>query len=395
MSKDLVLNSLEIRRFRCFRELRIAHLGRVNLIVGKNNVGKSTLLEALRLFARPASLGDLLEIFSGRDEIFTAELEEWSRSHVPSLPVDSLFFGRKATPGEENAITIGPINSTDDILRIVLNISNLQLLPAMQSVGPDKAVVNEIITKPYTTLRSLIFRVGPAAKSILVGIATSERLGFVPSTAGGSSPDVESSTMPIREFPLHSVGPDGLSLNIIVRLWDDVSLSSLEGDVIGALRIISPEVERVATKGPGDRIRATSQVKSVVNRVPFAKVQTDEEPIPLRAMGDGVNRLFGIALALVHAKDGLLLVDEIENGIHYSVQADLWRLVFETAARLNVQVFATTHSYDCIKAFEEAARESEEEGVLVRLARKGDRTLVGEFDERELEIAVEGEIEIR
>ena len=78
---------------------------------------------------------------------------------------------------------------------------------------------------------------------------------------------------------------------------------------------------------------------------------------------------------LAHAKDGVLLVDEIENGIHYSVQPDLWRVVFEMATRLNVQVFATTHSYDCIKAFEEAARESEEEGVLVRLARKGDRTI--------------------
>ena len=133
----------------------------------------------------------------------------------------------------------------------------------------------------------------------------------------------------------------------------------------------------------------------MASRIPFVRVENLSEPIPLRALGDGVNRLFGLALALTNAKDGLLLIDEIENGIHYSVQADLWRLVFETAARLNVQVFATTHSYDCIKAFEEAARESEEEGILVRLARKGDRTLVGEFDERELEIAVEGEIEVR
>ena len=60
MPKDLILNSLEIQRFRCFRELRIGHLGRVNLIVGKNNVGKSTVLEALRLFARPESAADLL-----------------------------------------------------------------------------------------------------------------------------------------------------------------------------------------------------------------------------------------------------------------------------------------------------------------------------------------------
>ena len=97
----------------------------------------------------------------------------------------------------------------------------------------------------------------------------------------------------------------------------------------------------------------------------------------------------------MHAKGGILLVDEIENGIHYSVQTNLWHLVFEMAARLDVQVFATTHSYDCIKAFEAAASESDEEGVLVRLARKGDRTLVGEFDESELGVAVEGQIEVR
>jgi AAA15 family ATPase/GTPase len=54
MPKDLILNSLEIRRFRCFRELRIERLGRVNLIVGKNHVGKSALLEALRAIVRKA-----------------------------------------------------------------------------------------------------------------------------------------------------------------------------------------------------------------------------------------------------------------------------------------------------------------------------------------------------
>jgi predicted ATPase len=199
----------------------------------------------------------------------------------------------------------------------------------------------------------------------------------------------------MRDIPLHSVGPDGLRPMNVVPLWDRISLSSLEAEVINALRIISPEVERVAVKGPGDRLRRDPQGPEVDDRVPFVKVEGFEDPMPMRALGDGVNRLFGLSLALVSAKGGLLLVDEIEDGIHYSVQADLWRLIFESAARLNVQVFATTHSYDCIKAFEEAARESEEEGVLVRLARKGDRTLVGQFDERELEVAIEGDIEVR
>ena len=69
MAGDLILNSLEIQRFRCFRELRIERLGRVNLIVGKNNVGKSTILEALKLFASPSSLEGLLEILASRNEI--------------------------------------------------------------------------------------------------------------------------------------------------------------------------------------------------------------------------------------------------------------------------------------------------------------------------------------
>ena len=52
-----------------------------------------------------------------------------------------------------------------------------------------------------------------------------------------------------------------------------------------------------------------------------------------------MQRTFGIALALVNARNGLLLIDEFENGLHYLVQPDLWRLIFQVARRLNVQVF--------------------------------------------------------
>jgi hypothetical protein len=400
MPKDLILNSLEIQRFRCFRELRIGHLGRVNLIVGKNNVGKSTILEALRLFAKPGSFRDLLEILSTRNEVFANELfavDELSGRSLPFLPVNGLFFGRKASPGEESAIRIGPVGSQSEALRIALHVSHSPSPPFSVShpVGPYKPLIYEATSGSYESVRTLLFGVGAATRWILAGVTTFERPTATGDNGNLPYPDADSFKAPIRDIPFSSLGPDGLSGDAITRFWDDISLSSLEKHVIGALRIISPEIERVAMKGPGGRIDRVSQAPESANRVPFAKVESFEEPIPLRALGDGVNRLFGLALALVHAKDGLFLVDEIENGIHYSVQPDLWRLVFEMATRLKVQVFATTHSYDCVKAFEEAARENEEEGVLVRLARKGDRTLVGEFDEGELKIAVEGEIEVR
>ncbi len=126
------------------------------------------------------------------------------------------------------------------------------------------------------------------------------------------------------------------------------------------------------------------------------KVAGIDEPIALRSLGDGMQRVFGLALTLVNAKDGILLIDEIENGLHYSVQPDIWHLVFQLAHRLNVQVFATTHSLDCIKAFQEAARENtQEEGLLIRLQGKKGEIGAVLYEEEELAIATHEQIEVR
>jgi predicted ATP-dependent endonuclease of OLD family len=73
----------------------------------------------------------------------------------------------------------------------------------------------------------------------------------------------------------------------------------------------------------------------------------------------------------------------------------LWRHLFRLAQELNVQVFATTHSYDCVLAFQEAAREAPEEGVLVRLERNKDQFRVTSYDEDRLQIVAREEIEVR
>ena len=106
--------------------------------------------------------------------------------------------------------------------------------------------------------------------------------------------------------------------------------------------------------------------------------------------------MFGIALALVNAKDGMLLIDEVDTGLHYSVLPDLWKLIFEVAHRLNVQVFATSHSWDCIQAFQQAAdANKDEEGVLIRLEVQDGEVVPVTFDERMLNIATREHIEVR
>lgn len=108
-----------------------------------------------------------------------------------------------------------------------------------------------------------------------------------------------------------------------------------------------------------------------------------------------MQRMLGIALALVNAENGILLIDEIENGLHYSIQTDLWRLIFQVAQRLNIQVFATSHSWDCIESFQKAAQENEQEGILIRLEHKKGEVVATIFDEDKLAIATREQIEIR
>jgi AAA domain, putative AbiEii toxin, Type IV TA system len=292
---------------------------------------------------------------------------------------------------------IGPANSPDRILRLsvekterTFRAHDARYMEVGKPIGTDV---------PYFIVFSqenvLTFRIGESSQNLIIDKPTGHVYRPDAGTENAVPQSNGSDAAPLRTIPFYWVGPNGLSLECIGTLWDRVSLTPLEEDIVAALRIISPDADRVALKSWRDVANNEHQMRDAKNRMPYVKVESLEEPIPLRALGDGVNRLFGIALALAHAKGGILLVDEIENGIHYSVQTDLWHLVFKMAANLDIQVFATTHSYDCIKAFEAAASESEEEGVLVRLSRKGDRTLVGEFDESELGIAVEGQIEVR
>jgi predicted ATP-dependent endonuclease of OLD family len=98
----------------------------------------------------------------------------------------------------------------------------------------------------------------------------------------------------------------------------------------------------------------------------------------------------------VNVKNGILLIDEFENGLYYAVQPDLWQFIFRIARRLNVQVFATTHSWDCIEGFQKAAQaDNQNEGMLIRLEYKKGEVAITLFDERRLGIATHERIEVR
>jgi AAA15 family ATPase/GTPase len=176
-----------------------------------------------------------------------------------------------------------------------------------------------------------------------------------------------------------------VNLGKVSSLWDEIYLTSKEDIVIEALRIILPTVDRIGFS-----------VSEGFNNIRL-KVKDHEKPIPLSSMGYGMNRILNLAIALVSTEKGVLLIDEIETGLHYEAQLDMWRLVLKTAQDLDVQVFATTHSWDCIAAFKEALQELEDQSVakLFRLDSKYGKLRAVEYDAEEIRIAVNQGVEVR
>jgi AAA15 family ATPase/GTPase len=120
------------------------------------------------------------------------------------------------------------------------------------------------------------------------------------------------------------------------------------------------------------------------------------EMIPVTQMGQGFNRLLDIYSEIVAAEAKVLLIDEIENGIHHSVLETIWRGLFQAAREAGVQIFATTHSWECVLAADRAAREQMPYDLnLIRLDRVEDNIKATLIDAQAIGTAKELHWEMR
>ena len=118
--------------------------------------------------------------------------------------------------------------------------------------------------------------------------------------------------------------------------------------------------------------------------------------IPFSELGEGANRLLALGVALGCSENGLLLIDEIDTGLHYTVLADMWRMVIKSAQELDLQVIATTHSSDCLRALRDAVEADAglaDEVATYSIDRRVDEAV--RFDGSELGVIVDNEIEVR
>ena len=354
------LESLSISGFRGIDQLTIPRLGRVALIAGKNGIGKTTVLDAVRIYAARGRFDALRELLTHREEFAPGRNEEGDRVDVPNF--DSLFNRTNA----RHAIEIGP--SCGPALQVQYG----------EEVPFDDEAINLTIDTDSAAL--LVVSFGDTRVSYAV-----PELALAGSRRHHVPRDQEKLPAPIR---LESLGPATLPNKHLARLWDEVALTDGEELVVEALRLVYGErVKRAAVIG--------DDFRNVGRRV-VVKLSDHSNPVPLKSLGDGVTRMFGVALAMADCQDGILLLDEAENGVHYSLQSKFWSMVLQAAETHNIQVLATTHSKDCINGFAAAAlAHPEVEGNLVRIGWRNDKLRAVDYSKEQLEVAAAQNIEVR
>jgi AAA15 family ATPase/GTPase len=304
-----LIENLQITNFKCFKQLEVKGLGQVNLIGGKNNVGKTAFLEAVELFSATTP-GYHLAVLMLNIQIL---LNRRQRRHIhqTSQPMELDFFYNNASS-----------------IRISSNSERYCQIERIFGVSEDNGL-------PQESLRLSVSNQGVQ--------------------------EMFPTPTPVTRFTLtnnEEISQMGKSIKIINKLPLVNFLSSTAAseqdiaDLLGEVIELGREefVNQSLTKFDPN-IQAVKPIPKSNHILLKLKLITRENLVLLSSLGEGINRYIAILCAIWANKDGFLLIDEIENGIHYTNYKKLWEIIFKTSVEANCQLFITTHSKECITAF--------------------------------------------
>jgi AAA15 family ATPase/GTPase len=313
-----MLNSLHIKNFRGFRDLKIETLNRVNLLTGQNNTGKTGVLEALVLLlgdSEPNQRQLLPNLFRPAGGDYVDNFWKWlihNKSAAVNLQIRASFDDQNDFGVILHPKRLAPTDFDVSIFDASVDIGGFDCF-----CGAFGQVQRVVGTVQRVNLNTAIFSTKPSD--------------------------------PVQ---------DAVDFNRVI-------LRRRKKQVEEMLRQIEPRlltIEALQLK--------SGQPGQPTNPLIYAEIEGLSEMIPVTQLGQGFNRLLDIYSELVVADAKVLLIDEIENGLHYSVLPLVWKGLFLAAQEFDVQIFATTHSWECILAADKAARERENyELEMIRLDR--------------------------
>ena len=362
---------ISIRNFRAIASLEIENIKQINLLTGRNNCGKIFVLEAIFLLAGMSNPFLAVTIQNLRGLTLTDNEDFGYLFHG----FDS--FGNPAISGEsghqQRVLDIGLIYPT--------SIGIVEQIPGRQEPTDNKPISSTIATEDVPDGLAFDFGVDGEKFHAEVKITPGNP------TYLGVGGQVNIQPAPgYRETLRATFTRPATIMNGLQQRLEAVLVRKEAAGIIAALREIEPGLNDVKL-GAGGKI--------------YTDIAGIGKLVPINIMGEGIIKILRTLVDILEMKDGILLIDEIENGLHYTALAPLWKAVFKMARESNVQLFIATHSNECIDAMVRTYRTYHDTDMgkdfisLFRVDREGDRHRAFQFDAEILLAGIGEDFEVR
>lgn len=326
----MFLKNINIRNFKQIESLAIKNIKQINLITGRNNCGKTSILEAI-----------CLSMEGGERQL--------PRDSDPFQDLVSAYIFRDLDFSKSPAITL------EDELGSETRTLTIQPVPTLHNHPHSSGYIDT--TKYKMEVERLLFSI-----------------------------HVNGELNMEKEIKLKQSPPPGelfstsrLMLGLEHQLNKVVVRKALE-TIINILGEIEPNLKNI---WPGVEVGVHGDTNL-------------HGLVPVNILSGGIKRILAISVAIYKSRNKVVLIDEIESGLHYLSLPILWRAIFRLAKDNGVQLFATTYSYDCIKAFAQVYQEQSEDFIsLYRIRNNRGKHRAFRYDGNTLVVGIEGEFEVR
>lgn len=378
------INEFRINKFRGLRDLKIEGLGQINLFVGSNNSGKTSVLEALSLFCDPLNSRKWSDVGSQREA-----------SGLRSSVLDRItwLFAQGVDPKEKSSLSLSASGNTlikevsaiyekfNEIVNIpqptrtsagfdLVKSSELKnALRVVVKLLEDLEVKNEFANqeneREIEGVRVITTVSGEYARPTLFEnrFVVNETLTFT-----DRSPLQRPKHEEIPTIPVIMVNPfTHRTSNLTSSLWSEIVEADLKDETIQLLQHFDPAILDVDFIAPTEHRQLISVKHANLGRV------------PLHTFGDGLRRVFTLATAIPRVRNGFLLIDELETSIHAKALERTFEWLVKACIDNNVQLLATTHSLEALDVIAEVSLDIED-FVVYRLQQEKEQTIAKRFD---------------
>jgi Fe-S cluster assembly ATPase SufC len=359
-----MVDSVTVRNFRSFKDVKVDDCRRINVIVGDNGSGKTALLEAIFL-AAGVTPELILRTRRWRGDSAQGQVQGTPEDIHDALWSDLFYKFQTSKPalvklegrGDENRSVTVTLHKKGQVRVIAPDRKRPHDRPRVVPAGPAKPISFRWSIKSYGD-----FSIDPTLEDgkLIFSDAPAEPMRASFLAANQTAPSTE-----------------------MANRFSALSQSFDEQDFIDSFSQIFPTISHLSLE------------MSVGMPMIYAKVDGLPRKLPLNLASGGMNKLVSILLTITAQSGGIVLIDEIENGFYYKHMPTIWQSLLAFARRYDCQLFVSTHSSECLDALARVAEESPEEFCMLRAVHSGDGTTIRRFDGERFAHAVLDSVEVR